>query len=533
MFSRSGSNGAPRLEPLEPRVLFSGSDALFADALEIDGTTSVDEVVIADFNNDNIPDLSDGLYVWLGEGDGNFGRPLKTTSPYRTSSAVSADFDGDGNLDMAVTQTHLSGGPTPSLTLMRGLGDGTFVASQPFSDTDLFEPPPYRSPRTLLSGDFNGDGSPDLLVFPWWASDGVGLRLLINDGSGSFAIQSVEVGLDDVHGYLGPDEVSAADVNEDGIDDVLFGAGNDGILVALGSRDLPSMLTDMATYAPEFREVSVGDINGDGHLDFVSRTNKDVPPPEDVEIAVSLGRGDGSFRAPIITQLPFPDVRSEFTINAESDLNGDGMNDVVLMGDQWMYTLIASGHGAFEDSTAQITNVSFAEQAITTDIDLDGDIDVVSFGLLVNSASAVSVFLNQSNEAVAEPTPPPVIGFDKLKPGVSEAGRKAKFRVVREGDRGREVKVKLAFGGDAKYRKDYTIKVSGGGSMKGKRLVIPAGKKAVRVKVIPVDDRRREGTESFEITIVRTAAISLPGPTTSLETVFGSDILDDDLFRAR
>ncbi|MEM0914182.1 MAG: VCBS repeat-containing protein [Planctomycetota bacterium] len=491
------------------------------------GTTSREEVVVADFNNDDKPDISDGQYVWLGAGDGTFGDRLDVPSQNTKTSVVSADFDGDGNTDLVTSLTNWIGGARFAVAVMLGRGDGTFTTSQTFSDADFRGDLRSWTAHRLLVGNFNGDDRPDLLVFPVSTYGDAGLRLLLNEGDGSFAMKRVE--FDQDWAFVPPHGVAAADVNSDGIDDVLYGAGNDGVFVALGTPE-GTLEFDFATpYGVGYKDVSVGDLNGDGHLDFVSKDLDYSPGDDRVQIAVALGRGDGTFDESILTELPFLDVGSEYVVNAESDLNGDGIDDVAVLGDQWMYTLVSEGDGTFEAPITQITNVSYAKLALTADVDGDGDSDIVAYGLLVENSESVSVFLNKTGEAVQKTPTPPVIGFDKFKTGVTEAGKKAKFRVVRQGDQDRDLKVKLAFAGDAKYRKDYTLKISGKGTMKGKKLVIPAGKKAVRVKIIPVDDRQREGTESIDIEIVLTAAIRLPGETSPLKTQFSDEIIDDDL----
>ena len=76
-------------------------------------------VISADFNGDGNPDLataslrSDTVSVLLGDGSGGFGAKTDFTTgaaPYRVSSA---DFDGDGNPDLAVP------GPPPSRSSFR------------------------------------------------------------------------------------------------------------------------------------------------------------------------------------------------------------------------------------------------------------------------------------------------------------------------------------------------------------------------------------------------------------------------------
>ena len=67
---------------------------------------------------------------------------------------AAADFDGDGNLDVAMA-TQLA-----SFNLYIGKGDGTFQApvNIPFPRVGV------TGSWSLAAGDFNGDGKPDLAV---------------------------------------------------------------------------------------------------------------------------------------------------------------------------------------------------------------------------------------------------------------------------------------------------------------------------------------------------------------------------------
>src|SRR5262249_47624355 len=107
----------------------------------------------------------------------------------------------------------------PTVSVMRGNGDGTFQAavSYPLS----IYPNTQVLPTKLTVADVTGDGKPDILVANTTNHIGVtiraGVSVLVNQGNGTFA--SAE--LYDTGGYDSAADVIAADVNGDGVADIV------------------------------------------------------------------------------------------------------------------------------------------------------------------------------------------------------------------------------------------------------------------------------------------------------------------------
>jgi len=140
-------------------ILLNNGDGTFTNGANYNAGVEADAVSIADFNHDGKQDLAvstgfnQELDILLGNGDGTFSGPVSYstiafgTGPY--GNAV-ADFNGDGNLDVAV---NIVDGP---LVIFFGNGDGTFqpaVAAGTMSQT---------GGQSVVAGDFNHDGAPDL-----------------------------------------------------------------------------------------------------------------------------------------------------------------------------------------------------------------------------------------------------------------------------------------------------------------------------------------------------------------------------------
>ncbi len=112
--------------------------------------------------------LQNQLEVFLGNGDGTFKAPIPIASvPDLYGIPVVADLNKDGKLDLAfIAETSAS---QAEIVIALGNGDGTFATP---SILDLPGGDAIRN-SSLAAGDFNGDGNLDLALFDSEAFSGI------------------------------------------------------------------------------------------------------------------------------------------------------------------------------------------------------------------------------------------------------------------------------------------------------------------------------------------------------------------------
>jgi hypothetical protein len=131
--------------------------------------------------------------------------------------------------------------------------------------------------------------------------------------------------------------------------------------------------------------LAIGDFNHDGKMD-VALVSK--------ELDIFLGKGDGTFHAPIRITIPGEDVLNSITL---ADFNGDGQTDIALTGggdhtgDLHVSVLFGNGDGTF--TLSQTMSVQAYPNYITAaDLNGDGKPDLV-----LMTTRSLTAFLNNGN----------------------------------------------------------------------------------------------------------------------------------------
>jgi FG-GAP-like repeat/Abnormal spindle-like microcephaly-assoc'd, ASPM-SPD-2-Hydin len=218
----------------------------------------------------------------------------------------------------------------------------------------------------IAVGDFNNDGKLDVAV-----GNGSVIDVYLGKGDGTFRkpIQS--------NVNINPGFMVAADVNNDGKLDLLVAVANPGpIVVTVVLGDGTGKLTQGATYGPSNDTggyMAVGDLNGDGNLDFVVSGQSTGGGGT----AVYLGSGDGTFQHAGVT--------SGFGVPVLGDFNGDGKLDIAVpngFGDGYVDVCFGNGDGTFQNCSFYTTDQPVT--AVTAaDVNGDGKLDLITDGVAV------------------------------------------------------------------------------------------------------------------------------------------------------
>jgi hypothetical protein len=316
-------------------------------------------VVSVDANGDGKPDLvvAGGygvasyfsLTTLINRGDGTFTNPVTFPVLQFPYSAVTGDFNGDGNVDIATTSFTQTGG----VSVLPGKGDGTF-------QTHL-DSPTAQYPTAIVGGDFDGDGKVDLVVADSTSTSEL-LSTLIGKGDGTFQssiffqtlpgiVRSLAVGDFNGDGRLD----IAAVIDSTNAVSIFLGHG-DGSFAAPVQYSTGQMLVS----AP----VLVGDFNGDRKLDLAVATAGGI--------AILLGNGNGTFQPSLLSSAPGDGLL------ALGDFNGDGKLDIAKITQTGIINVaLGNGDGTFQQAPGfQITSILKTQSAVVGDFNGDGKLDV-------------------------------------------------------------------------------------------------------------------------------------------------------------
>src|ERR1017187_8049569 len=352
-------------------VLLNQGKGIYQDGLHLPYPSGTGPPATADFNGDGHPDVAittgSGVSILLGTG--------KPASPFTAGASISlaayqtitGDFNGDGHQDLAVALTN------GEIAVLLGHGDGTFgspIITTTGNTTGFY----------IFAADFNGDRKLDLVT--------TANQILFGNGDGTFQSPRTLLPANWPFPTMGPLLwMAPADLNGDGKTDLaIVEGGNLHYLVTLinagnGVFRKPNVYEMNASLQSQ---IAVADFNGDGHPDVVISA-------EQYGFYILLGNGDGTFQPP--TLVTGPDQQGYGIV--VGDFNNDGKPDVALSTNAGCGVAVFSGNG---DGTYQ-PPMYFGTGLYSTFLitgEFQGQPKRYKPDLVVATESAIDILLNRT-----------------------------------------------------------------------------------------------------------------------------------------
>ncbi len=341
-------------------VLFNSGTGLFGGPICYGAATDPNSLTIADFNGDGRNDIAvtDGSHVaiYLGSGGGSFAAP--TLYPNPGYGITTADLNRDGILDLLTVFSFQDGGNSYQgfVHVMLGSGLGSFDAGGSY-------PALVRFPVSAKSGDFNGDGIPDVA-----AVGDLGLDILRGAGDGSLGTAE--------HYFAGsyPAALAIGELDGDGRPDILvtsvqeFYSAVGDLIAFLGRAD--ATFGQPRSGSGHAGSIAGADFNGDGHADLIAAGRS----PD--QFTVLFGHGDGT-----LDVGPSYGYVSDGPVSVVAgDFNEDSHPDVAIsLGYRGMTVRLGDADGSF--GSARDLPPAYGGILVTADFNGDGHLDLATTGL--------------------------------------------------------------------------------------------------------------------------------------------------------
>ena len=353
-FVKSGHFRLPRL-------------AASLSAADLNGDSHIDLIVPGNFPNSF---ENSNVLISYGRGDGSFLPEVNIQVRAMATFATSADFNGDGNVDIALSSGKIG---SSAISVLSNNNNQSFLSTAIYSvGEDL---------KSMQSKDLNNDGFPDLVCVDF---DSNNAPILLSDGNGSYTQTTLETGEQ-------PSFVRTEDLDSDGnIDIAIANSGDDSISIFLGNgngtfeKQTPLLTPDDPT------GFVVTDITGDSLLDIVF-SDSDLSGSHN--LLVYPGTGDGAFGP--VQLIPLDRRFSNLELR---DLNGDSVLDLIGGGFSSFYVALGNSDLTFRTST-EVEFEEFVSQFKISDINGDSFPDLA--GVLIRS-SRVLVHLGNGDGSFAE-----------------------------------------------------------------------------------------------------------------------------------
>lgn len=297
-------------------------------------------------------------------------------------AVVLADFDGDGDLDVA----------TEGREVYWNDGTGAFLDS-----TRLAALGEGRASEAIGSADVDGDGRQDLVSVSHVRSTGEQARVevFLGLGNGAFADPLVASIAD------GPVDLVTGDIDGDDAAEIIVvsNRGSELVLVEYGASGLTTEVTSLPDHS---RRATLADLNGDGLLDVaIPRFGTREAPGQ--TITVLFRHPNGGYEPPASYEVG---TRPVEVLPADADNDADLDLFVISLDSSEVSLLSNHGDGTFAEAAGH-TVASGRDRIELVDLDSDGAIDIVTVGPLIDysgqSSYGVSILFGDGSGGYLDP----------------------------------------------------------------------------------------------------------------------------------
>jgi hypothetical protein len=389
-------------------------------------------IVTGDFNNDGILDVvtinqlsnqTTQISFFKGLGGGKF-----STTPVNSAvdaslgtdgPAFSADFNGDGKLDLAIAGGQGLSSQTSPVAIMLGNGDGTFTNGESITvKTDSGT----GNASGIALADFNGDHIPDIAI-----SDGFAgyTWIYLGTGKGTFTLADTQ--------KYGGNSVVAGDFNADGKQDVAFASGQGtrgttvGVFLGNGNGTLNSPVLTTITGGSGSEAgtsgLTVADFYNDRIQTLAVLYAIGEPDGNGTTYLVTLQYSDGQLLKGPLNQVTQPVAEGPEYISA-GDLNGDFFFDVFITGggyyeNSFTQYMLGNGNGTFQapQSTPNDSQGNAFQLSVIRDLNLDSRHDIsMAWGNVADDNGGGDVLINENATPNCDPPPASALSVNICAP---------------------------------------------------------------------------------------------------------------------
>mgnify|MGYP001370087802 CR=1 FL=1 len=351
-------------------------------------------IASGDFDGDSKPDIAvakaatnevatNEVAVLFNDGEGGLLDPVVYAVGLSPESIVAADFNEDGNLDIAVAARNDN-----KLWVLVNHGDGTFAPATSYAMG--------FGPVSLVSGEFVAGSGPDVAAVNTTAGSTNSLAVLVNDGQAAFPSGQADLSLTGKNDEgstitpVGARVMAAGRVDTDNLADLVVAYSDRKVFVLLGDSSktegfrFGSYFEAGPSGANDPRAILLADVSGDSRPDVLVALNAIN------QIALRKNNGSGRFGFEALYETGAGPAGL-----VAADLDGDSDNDVAVANEtaNTISLLQNKGTGSFKTKVDLSLADGDAGPVGLAAADLNED-EAIDLAVVNRISGTVTVFLN-------------------------------------------------------------------------------------------------------------------------------------------